>query len=189
MWTNSGGAGCSQKFTNFLSSMGAIDSSFTYYGKVGTVVFQTQDASHRIQVAARTLNGNYAKTFPGLRLAATNIADTTRQMIIQNYTNNATYRSTCGFFNPTANSVTVQFALYDGNGALIGSAFSKTFVGYDFQAFSPFTEAGVPYPSYSYDDVTMVVKPTSGTGILICFGASANNTSNDPAAHIALQDQ
>ena len=169
--------------------MGAIDTGFTYQGKVGTVEFVTEDGAHHIQVAARTLNGDYSKTFPGLRLGTVNTADTTRQMLIQNFTNNATYRSTCGFFNPTEDSVTVQFALYDGEGALLGSAFSKTFVGYDFQAFSPFNEAGVPYPSFSYDDVILVVTPTSGTGQVVCFGASANNNSNDPAAHIALQYQ
>ena len=100
-----GRAGASLKLSNILSSLGSVDTSFTYYGKVGTVEFQTQDSSHQIQVAARTLNGNCSKTFPGLRPADGNTASTARQMIIENLTNNATYRSTCGFFNPTANSV------------------------------------------------------------------------------------
>ena len=69
----------------------------------------------------------------------------------------------------------------------IGSAFTKSFGGYDYQTFNPFSEAGVPYPGSSYDNVILTVKPTSGTGKLVCFGASANNSSNDPAAHIALQ--
>ena len=187
IWTNSGGAGRSTKFSNFLSTLGSIDTGFTYYGKVGAVEFVTQDSAHKIQVASRTLNGNYSKTFPGLRLVDSNTADTTREMIIQNYTNGVEYRSTCGFFNPTANSVIVDFRLYDGEGYLIGSVFTKTFLGYDFKAFSPFNEAGIPYPNASYDNVILVVSPTSGTGQIICFGASANNTSNDPAAHIAVQ--
>jgi hypothetical protein len=110
-------------------------------------------------------------------------------MMIQNYVNNVTYRSTCGFFNPTANSVTVEFRLLNSIGNLIGSAFTKTFVGYDFKAFSPFTEAGVSYPTYSYDNVFLLINPTSGTGKLMCFGASANNNTNDPAAHITVQYQ
>jgi hypothetical protein len=187
VWTNSGGAGRSMKFSNFLSTLGSIDTGFTYYGRVGAVEFVTQDSSHKIQVAARTKNGNFSKTFPGLRLADSNSADTTREMIIQNYTNNSLYRSTCGFFNPTANAVTVEFRLYNNAGATIGSAFTKTFAGYDFKAFNPFNEAGIPYPGASNDNVILAVKPTSGSGKVICFGASANNSSNDPAAHIALQ--
>jgi hypothetical protein len=110
-------------------------------------------------------------------------------MIIQNYTNNSMYRSTCGFFNPTADPVTVEFRLYSEAGIMIGSAFTKTFVGFDFKAFSPFNEAGVPYPAASYDNVYLLANPTSGTGSLVCFGASANNNSNDPAAHLAVQYQ
>jgi hypothetical protein len=187
VWTNSGGAGRSVKFSNFLSYLASIDTVFTYYGKVGAVEFLTQDAAHKIHVAARTLNGNCSKTFPGLRLVDSNTADTTREMIILNYTNNSLYRSTCGFFNPTADPVTVEFRLYAAAGTTIGSAFTKTFVGYDFKAFSPFLEAGIPYPVASHDNVILVVTPTSGTGKIVCFGASANNSSNDPAAHIALQ--
>ena len=189
VWNNGGADKSSIKFSNLLSFLGSIDTGFTYYGKVGTVEFQTQDSSHRIQVGARTLNGNYSKTFPGLAPSMANIADTTKPMMIQNFTNNATYRSTCGFFNPTVDSLTVQFRLCDAAGATIGATFSKTFAGFDFQAFSPFTEAGVPYPTYSYDNAYLKVTPTSGTGKLVCFGASANNTSNDPAAHLAVQYQ
>ena len=151
--------------------------------------FQTQDGCHQIQVTARTLNGNYSKTFPGLNLVDAETADTSRVMLIQNYTNNSTYRSTCGFFNPTGDAVTVEFTLLNGSGAQIGSQFSKTLAGHDFQAFNPFTEAGVPYPGSSYDNVILRVRPTSGAGKVICFGASANNASNDPAAHLAVQGQ
>jgi hypothetical protein len=189
LWINGGGANRSGKFANILSSMQSLDSGFTYYGLVGTLEFSTQDSSHLIQVVARTLNGDYSKTFPGFNLTASNTADTTRKMMIQNYVNNVTYRSTCGFFNPTPDSLMVEFRLLDAIGNLIGSAFTKTFVGYDFKAFSPFYEAGVPYPTYSYDNVFLLINPTSGTGKLMCFGASANNNTNDPAAHIALQYQ
>ncbi|MDH4197550.1 MAG: hypothetical protein OEW05_09105, partial [Candidatus Aminicenantes bacterium] len=154
---------------------------------VGAVEFVTQDTAHTVQVAARTLNGNYAKTFPGLRPTAGNSPDAMNDLVVQNLTNNATYRSTCGFYNPTADSVTVAFRLYDGDGTLIGSLFSRTFVGYDFQSFNPFTQAGVPYPGSSYDNTILMITRTSGTGKVMGFGASANNTSGDPAAHIALR--
>ena len=189
LWT-SPGANQSVKYFNILSSIDALDAeAFTYYGRVGAVEFSTQDASHRIQVAARTLNGNYSKTFPGLNLKDANTASITRRMMIQNFSNNATYRSSCGFFNPTANSVTIEFRLLLENGTTIGSPFTRTLVGYDFQSFSPFNQAGVSYPTYSYDNVVLWITPTSGTGKVIVFGASANNTSNDPAAHIGVQYQ
>jgi hypothetical protein len=82
--------------------------------------------------------------------------------------------------------VLVEFRLIDGNGNQIGTTFIRTFLGYDFQAFSPFAEAGRPYPDYSYDNVFVRIKPVSGSGKVMCFGASANNTTNDPAAHLAV---
>jgi hypothetical protein len=116
-------------------------------------------------------------------------ADTTRVMLIQNYTNNSGYRSTSGFYNPTSDSVTVEFTLLDGSGAQIGSQFSKTLAGYDFQAFNPFIQAGVSYPTYAYDNIILRIRPTSGTGKVMCFGASVDNFSNDPASHLAVQGE
>jgi len=189
IWT-SGGANHNIRFANILSTVDAADAgAFTYFGRVGAVEFMTQDASHKIQVLARTLNGNYSKTLPGLNLTDSNTANTWRRMMLQNFVNNATYRSSCGFFNPTADSVTVEFRLVDWMGDTVGSAFTRTLVGYDFQSFSPFNQAGVPYPSYAYDNVVLWITPTSGTGKIMVYGATANNTSNDPAAHIGVQYQ
>ena len=189
LWT-SPGADQNVKYANILSSLDSLDAeAFTYYGRVGAVEFSTQDVSHKIQVTARTLNGNYSKTFPGLNLTDANTADTSRRMMIQNFVNNSTYRSTCGIFNPTADSVTLELKLIDANGSQIGSTITRTLVGYDFQSFSPFNQAGVPYPANSYDNMVLWVTPTSGSGKVMVFGASANNTSNDPAAHIGTQYQ
>ena len=188
LWTG-GVAGSKVKYANILQQLGTIDSGFSYYGRVGTMEFRTQDNSNSIQVTARTLNGNYSKTFPGLNRVDAETADASRMMMIQNYASNSTYRSSCGFYNPTGDAVTVEFTLLNNSGAQIGVPFSKTFVGYDFQAFLPFNEAGVPYPANSFDNVILRVRPTSGTGQVICFGASANNASNDPAAHLAVQGQ
>jgi Beta-propeller repeat len=189
LWT-SPGADRNVKFANILSSVDALDSeAFNYYGRVGAVEFMTQDVSAKIQVVARTLNGNFSKTFPGLNLRDANTADTSRRMMIQNFVNDATYRSTCGFFNPSADSVTLELKLIDANGSQIGSTITRTLVGYDFQSFSPFNQAGVPYPANSYDNVALWITPTSGSGKVMVFGASANNTSNDPAAHIGVQYQ
>ncbi len=191
LWNNSGGAALSSiKYANLLQTIDGLDAgTFTYYGTVGSVEFVTQDNSHLLQAAVRELNGNYAKTFSGLNLVEAETADTTRSMLIQNYTNNAGYRSTSGFFNPTADSITVEFTLLNGSDGQIGTQFSKTLAGHGFQAFDPFAEAGVPYPGNSYDNVILWVRPTSGTGKVMCFGATANNASNDPAAHLAVQAQ
>jgi hypothetical protein len=94
-----------------------------------------------------------------LILADAETAAVGRAMLVQNYTNNGSYRSTCGFFNPTADSLTVEYTLLNGNGEQIGSPFSKTLVGYDFQAFSPFVQAGAPYPASSHDNVILKVRP------------------------------
>ena len=188
LWTG-GLAWTKVKYANILQQLGILDALFTYYGKVGTVEFVTQDDSHTVQVTARTLNGDYSKTFPGLNAVAAETADSSRVMLIQNYASSSTYRSTCGFFNPTVDAVTVEFTLLNASGVQIGVPFSKTFVGYDYQAFLPFNEAGVPYPANSYDNVILRVRPTSGTGSVMCFGASANNASNDPASHLAVQAQ
>ena len=189
LWTGSV-AGSKVKYANILQQIGTIDSGFTYYGRVGTVEFQTQDGSHYIQVTARTLNGNYSKTFPGLNLVDAETADTSRMMLIQNYANNSTYRSTCGFFNPTADARDggVHAAERQRRYRSAPSSARRSSATI-IQAFLPFNEAGVPYPANSYDNVILRVRPTSGTGQVICFGASANNASNDPAAHLAVQGQ
>ncbi len=191
LWNNSGGAALSSsKYANLLQTIDGLDAgTFTYYGTVGAVEFVTQDGSHLLQAALRELNGNFSKTFSGLNLVDAETADTARVMLIQNFTNNASYRSTSGFFNPTSDAVTLEFTLLNGSGAQIGTQFSKTLAGHGFQAFDPFTQAGVPYPGSSYDNVILRVRPTSGAGKVMCFGATANNTSNDPASHLAVQGQ
>ncbi|MDD8012287.1 MAG: hypothetical protein PHX05_02280 [Acidobacteriota bacterium] len=187
LWTG-GATGAKMKYANMLQTIDGLDAgAFDYYGKVGAVEFFTQDSSHYIYVTAREVNGNYSKTFPGLNLADPETADTSRTMLVQNITNNATYRTTCGFYNPLADAVTVEYTLLNANGGQIGTTFSRTLAGYDFQAFNPFTLANVPYPENSYDNVILRVRPTSGRGTVMSFGATANNTSNDPASHLAVQ--
>ncbi|MDD8013867.1 MAG: hypothetical protein PHX05_10340, partial [Acidobacteriota bacterium] len=190
LWSNTGGALSSIKYSNLLQTIDGLDTgTFTYSGTVGSVEFVTQDSSHTIHAAVRELNGNYAKTFPGLNLVAAETADTARTMLVQNLTNNASYRTTVGFYNPTADSLTVEFTLLDNLGAQIGTQFSRTLAGHAFVSFNPFTEAGMAYPANSYDNVILRVRPTSGSGSVMCFGASANNASNDPASHLAVQGE
>jgi hypothetical protein len=92
-----------------------------------------------------------------------------------------------GLFNVTGDSLTVEFTLIDSDGNVIGSSFTRTVNGNEFQSFNPFAQAGVAYPTYSYDNVWIKISPTSGNGEIMCFGATSSNASNDPAAHSAVQ--
>jgi len=183
IWNNSGGAGRSARFSNLLATLQTVDGAFNYFGKVGAITLSTQDNTHRVLVAARTVNGNYGKTLPALNLINSNWASVGHDMIITNLANTSTYRSFAGFFNPSAYSVTVEFRLYDIQGNTLGSAFTETFSAYDFKSFNIFQKAGA---SGTYLSCWLKIHPISGDGLLIGFGASANNLSNDPAAHLAL---
>ena len=176
--------------TNILRTLDALDSgTFTYYGKVGAVYFYTLGATPpTIQVTAKTINGNYGKTFPGQSVIAANTAAVSRYMRIPCLVNNATYRTFAGFFNTSAmDTYTVDFAIINSTGGQVGSWFSKTFVPTDYMAFNPFVEAGVS--AGTYDNCWLFVVPigggTSAWGIL-GFGAIANNITQDPSALIAV---
>jgi len=130
IWTSSSGYYQSVKFSNILSTLQSLDPSFTYYGTVGSLEIFSQDVSHTIQAQARTVNGNYGKTFQALAEVDGNSANVNRQMMIMNLTQNATYRTFVGCLNATSGtggSMTVQFMIVDGNNNLVGSSFSKTF--------------------------------------------------------------
>jgi len=189
VWTGPG-ANYTVRFSNMLYSLGLIDTGFSYYGRVGALDFFTQDSSHKIIVTCREYNGNYSKTMPGLNYSVdANTASYSpfRPMVVPNLANNSTYRATCGFYNPTSITVTCRFYVTNNTWNYVGAYFDKTFVGFDFQVFNPFVQAGVPYPSYSYTNMYLYIYPIGGTGTLFCFGATANNYSNDPASHLAVQ--
>ncbi|MDH4196136.1 MAG: hypothetical protein OEW05_01860 [Candidatus Aminicenantes bacterium] len=177
----------SLKISNILATLQSLDPAFTYYGRVGCFAVATQDEAHLIQGAVRTSNGNYSKTFQGLTLGNSNLAATSQSLMIQNLASNATYRTSVGFIS--LGPLTVEFTIFDANGLIVGSPFTKTFILNDFQSFNPFIQAGAPYPAQSHDNCWLRIRPTAGTGTLLCFGATANNFTNDPAAHIAVQYQ
>jgi hypothetical protein len=186
LWT-SAFADFSVKFDNILSTLSVLDDGYSYYQKIGAMEFVTQDPEHKIHVTARTRNGNYSKTLQGLNHNDDNTAAASRPMMVQNLVSNETFRTAYGGFNPTDESLTVEFELFDSSGNTIGSAFTRNISGHQYIGFSPFSEAGVSYPEYSYDNVWMKITPVSGEGELISFGATANNNTNDPAVHTAVQ--
>jgi hypothetical protein len=178
--------GFSAKTGNLLQTLEFLDPEFDYYRNVGAVEFVTQDTDHKIQVMARTSNGDYAKTFQGLTLNFINTASIDRTLMVQNLVNNSDYRAAFGAFNPTDESITAEFTILDENGDTIGTVFTKTFSGRQYQAFNPFDEAGVPYPWNSCNNTFIKVEGVSGSGQLMVYGATANNNTSDPAVHRAV---
>lgn len=193
VWTSSASLHYqSVKFSNILSTLQALDPSFPYYGTVGSLeIF----ATNTIQAQARTVNGNYGKTFQALSFVDGNSANVGRPMMIMNLAQNATYRTFVGFLNALSagGTITVQFGIGNDSNQLLGSYFTKTFQALEFQSFNPFVEAGIG--AGTYDNCWLYIQPTvsasSGVGTkgLIGFGSSANNTTNDSSSHIAVQLQ
>ena len=173
----------SARYSNILATIGSLDSSgFVYYGRVGGLIFN--GVGRPIQVQAKTVNGNYGKTFPGLNNVEGNIAALGRPMIIQDLVQNATYRTSVGVFNTSEDDYTATFTIIDAANGTVGSPFSKTVSARRFMSFNPFVQAGVP--SGTYENCWLYIEVTSGTDpALMCYGSLANNTTNDTYALIA----
>ena len=175
--------------TNLLNSIDAVDTGvFTYYGRVGAVWFWTSNTAQKIHVTAKELNGNYGKSIPALYPGVGTTAAVGRPMMIPLLYNGTVNRTTCGFYNTSSSdSITATFYVIGSTWYSYGS-FSKTFPANDFKAFDPFVEAGISSSVYVnnwlYVYVTAGPDSTTERG-LMCFGAIANNTTNDPTAVLA----
>ncbi|MDD8012759.1 MAG: hypothetical protein PHX05_04700 [Acidobacteriota bacterium] len=175
--------------TNLLSAIDAVDTgTFTYSGRVGAVWFWTTDTTDRIHVTAKEINGNYGKSMPALYPDVGTTAAVGRPMMIPIAYNGAVNRTFCGFFNTSSTtSITATIYIIDNIFGSLGS-FVKTFPAENFQSFNPFTEAGID--ANVYTNTWIYVYPTAGPAAtvargLMCFGAVANNTTNDPTAVLA----
>ena len=174
------------RFPNILSQLQALDSSFTYYGRVGALTVFSADAMSQIQVQAKTINGNYGKTFPGLNPLVSTTAAVSRPMMIQDLVQNAKYRTFIGAYNEYNTSMTVKFVIEDANANIVGAAFTKTIDPLRFVSFNPFVEAGVP--TGTYENCWLFIEVTvggTGTDGVMCFGSIANNYTNDSYALMA----
>ncbi len=176
--------------TNLLNTIDGLDAgAFTYYGRVGAVWFWTSGGSaSKIHVTAKEVNGNYGKSMPALYPGLGTTAALARPMMIPIMYNGTVNRTTCGFYNTSNDtSITATFYVIGSAWTSLGS-FSKTFPANDFQAFDPFAQAGIGGNVYTnawvYVYVTAGPASTTERG-LMCFGAVANNTSNDPTAVLA----
>lgn len=192
LWTSTADYAC-VRYPNILQTLQTKDPTFTYQGKVGALLLSCQvDGDYRIQAMARTVNGNYGKTHPGIAWADMYSANVDRQMMIQGLINTAAYRTFVGFLCAPADGqpMTVEFEVCTGDNVVLGTPFTKTFNAGAFASFNPFTEAGV---TQAYDNCYLWINPTASGSSgensigLFCFGSTANNTTNDTAALIAVQ--
>jgi len=184
LWTNGGGANRSVTFGNILQTIDGLDASATIYnGTGGSLELISQDGSHLIQAAVRTFNGNFSRTFPGLLDREETTAAIGRALLIPNICNNSLYRPSVILFNPTADSVTMEVKIIGSDGTQLGSTINRVLAGYEQNTIVDELRA------FSYDNAKVQVTVTAGSGRVIVSGQSANNASNDPAAHVAVQGQ
>ena len=179
----------SVKYSNILDTMDALDGSgWVYYGNVGGLVVCETSLTGLIQVQAKTVNGNYGKTFPGLNVVAGNTAAEGRPVIIQDIVRSSAYRTSVGVYNSNDTEFTADFWVIDAAGETVGSSFSKTIPAYGFLSFNPFTQAGIT--SGTYENCLLYVEVSSGSSAsygLMLYGSLANNYSNDTCALLAKQ--
>jgi len=178
------------KYANILQTLDTLDpdDGFSYYGRVGAVWFRCVDADDRISIQARTVHsGGYGKTMNALNPAAeahTAIFSPYRGMMIQGIQYTGTYRSTIGLFNCGTSSMVVRVALISNTNVWLGYE-DITLANGGFLAFNPFIRFGV---GDGYGSCRIWISPQSGeTGKMMAFGATVNNATNDPAAHVAIQ--
>jgi hypothetical protein len=174
----------SLRYSNILAQLQTLDPDFIYYGRVGALWIESPTTTP-IQVQARTVNANYGKTFPGLRIVAGTTAAAGRPLIIQDIVRSDTYRTSIGVFNTTGGAINAEFWIADATSATIGT-FYKTIPAYGFSSFNPFTQVGIT--SGTYENCVLYIEVASGGGAtegLMCYGSIANNSTNDTYALIA----
>jgi hypothetical protein len=171
------------EFPNVLQHLQGLDPTFNYFGRVGAIEIYF-DTGLKGMAVARTSNGNYSKTFPGLNLNEANTIAPGRNMAIGYMVNNATYRSAMGLIEFSGAIMTVNCYVMVAGGWYTGNIITKTLVGHDYQSFNPFVEAGVGANNYDYVTIEIYCEP--GGGFAFAFGATTNNTTNDPGAQIAV---
>lgn len=172
------------KTTNILEYLGTKDIGFDYFNKIGGIYMHTGGDTHRIQVSVRTWHSDgYAKSYNAHNSKTGNFISASGPIegMIKNLFHSMDFRSSLACFNPDSDPISIQFWFFDAAGQLAGSVVSKTLAAGDFQAYDPFSEAGLG--SGVYTNHNLVVQVQSGAGILYVIGASANNNTNDPAAH------
>ncbi len=169
------------KHSNILNLMHTQDAGYDYYNKVGALWIVGQDSDHRVLVSARTWHSNgYAKSINGISHVDGSVINASNTIgVIMNIRKDSNSRTSLACNNLDVSAIEVQFYVMSYTGGYVGE-FTKTFSGWDFQAFDPFAEAEL---SGTYTNHYLYLVYRDGTGDLAAIAASANNSTNDPAAH------
>ena len=171
------------KTTNILGVMDGLDPDpgFDYYGRSGSLAFYAN--GNPIQVMARTWHsGGYAKTICGLNYVMANTAGSDRGLMIMNVMQSASFRTSITLYN-SGDPCTAYIYIIQNDGVVIGYI-EKSLGTFGYRAFNVFAEAGL---TGTYDNCWVLVYSSAG-GYIFCSGATANNSTNDPAYHVAMQD-
>ncbi len=172
------------KTSNILGTLDYYDSgTFTYYGRVGAVSFQTQDSNHRILVNARTwYSTGYSKSFNAISNHDGQVVKTGNWMEILNVQNNSSYRCALALLNFSSSSITVRVYIINSGGAGLASK-EYTLSGYDFKAVNPFSDMSL---TGIYNDNHILIYPVSGNGRVMAQAAIVHNDTADPSARPAV---
>jgi len=174
----------SVRYANILALLQTLDPAFTYYGRVGALYISAGDLDCRIQVLARTVNGNFGKTMPGISPVAGTTAAQGRPMVIQDIVKSSMYRTSVGIYNTSSYyTYAVQMTIFDANHTQVGSSFVKTLEPIDFLSFNPFVQAGAT--AGNYENCWLLIEVLTGgsdpRGVM-GYGSTANNYTNDTFA-------
>jgi hypothetical protein len=177
----------SKTYPNILSTLGTL-AGLNLYGYVGTLVLTTQSTSYHIIADVETMNGNYGKSFPAVQWidnASFNYGRSYNCMI-QDISNDATWRTGVGVWNGSAYNISVTFYVIGSTWTYYGSTFSYTLAPWQFVSFNPFVQAGLGASSLDgyrlWGTVTSTTQPSPYSLGLFIYGSKANNLTNDSAA-------
>jgi hypothetical protein len=188
LWDNSsGGPLSSVTFANILEKLDELDlvPGSAYFGTSGALELSTQGAPNLIHAAVRTHNGaGHSRTFPALGVHEANTASLTRSLLIPNISNDGDYRCSVVLLNPTSASTTVAATIFDHNGLEVGDPTVRTLAGHEDFVMTVITDA---LQDSTYSNATIRLDVTGGDGYILATGQTADNVSDDPAAHIAVQ--
>ena len=185
LWTNAGGANSSISFINILQTIDGLDSgAFIYYGHERIAGVHHPGRQPSDPGGGAHLQRQLFADVPGLRRCCGQHGSVGAvHADPEHIATTAAYRPSVVLFNPTADSVTVEGRIIGSDGSQIGSTITRTLAGYEMNVVTTEVRAN------TYSNATIVIKVTSGTGTVLVSGQTANNISNDPAAHIAVQAQ
>jgi hypothetical protein len=187
IWTSPGPHN-TYKNSNIMQVMDSLDSSFNYYNHLYSLYFVSEGGP--IQVTARIYHtSGYAKTYQGINpVKDGNVGKVGQPLMIYNLSQSPTTRSVCRIVEHIYQPIEVECRLMDDSNNIIGNSFTQVIPEWRNWTFDPFEEAGVP--NGTYNNCFLFIKPLEWNGYkgkIVSIGSTADNNTNDPASHRAMQ--